>query len=70
VVIDEVHLPLIAGSWREALKRYDVLATLGVLLVMLSSTLPVVDEQQLFAGMRIDLAFAQVLRSSTVRRNI
>jgi superfamily II DNA helicase RecQ len=70
IVVDEAHLPLVAGHWRKALRHYDVLATFGVPLVLLSGTLPVPDERRLLKGMRVDPADAHILRSSTVRRNV
>jgi hypothetical protein len=70
VVIDEAHLPLTAGHWRESLQHYDILTALGVPLLFLTATLPIRDEGKLLAGMRIMPAYARVLRSSTVRPNI
>jgi hypothetical protein len=46
-----------------------VLVTLGVPLLLLSGTVPVPHEDQLFTELCVAQAYAQVLRRSTVRQN-
>jgi superfamily II DNA helicase RecQ len=67
VVVDECHLLFTSRHWRENLLKVKNLRLLGGSLVMLTATLPPVQEMQLEASMLV--RNATYIRASTVRPN-
>ena len=67
VVLDECHLLFTSRHWRENLLKVKNLRLLGGSLVMLTATLPPVQETQLEASMLV--RNATYIRASTVRPN-
>jgi superfamily II DNA helicase RecQ len=67
VVVDECHLLFTSRHWRENLLKVKNLRLLGGLLVMLTATLPLVQETQLEASMLVQNA--TYIWASIVRLN-
>jgi CRISPR/Cas system-associated endonuclease/helicase Cas3 len=66
-VIDECHLLFTARHWRANLLKVKNLRLLGCPTVLLTATLPVVQEPELEASMLV--RNATYIRASTVRPN-
>jgi CRISPR/Cas system-associated endonuclease/helicase Cas3 len=67
IVIDKCYLVLTARHWRENLLAIKNLRLLGSLIVMLTATLPPLQEGELKASMLV--RHATYIRASTVRPN-
>lgn len=66
-MIDECHLVLTARDWREKLLAMKNLRLVGSPMVMLTATLPPLQEGELEASMLV--RHATYVRASTVRPN-
>jgi hypothetical protein len=67
IVVDECHLVLTARHWRENLLKVKNLRLLGCPMVLLTATLPPLQEGELEASMLVKNA--TYIRASTVRPN-
>jgi superfamily II DNA helicase RecQ len=67
IVLDECHLVLTARHWRENLLKVKNLRLLGCPMVLLTATLPPLQEAELEASMLVKNA--TYIRASTVRPN-
>lgn len=68
VIVDEVHLILLQQDFREAMLQLHFLGVLGVQVMLLTATLPVALQGQLFK--HVGITAPLVLRADTSRANI